>query len=80
MEETIGETEAYFKELNKSFDKHWNQCITLEGHYVNELNNEFCLKNCLAINDATNLLSDMLKLDMIFDFGKQFVIKILQIA
>ena len=43
-EEVISETEAYFKAKNKSFykkgiellEKHWNQCITLEGNYVDE--------------------------------------------
>ena len=40
----ISETEAYFEAKNKSFDKksiellekRWNQCITLEGNYVDE--------------------------------------------
>ena len=43
-EEVISETEAYFEAEDKSFykkgmellEKRWNQCITLEGDYVNE--------------------------------------------
>ena len=43
-EEVIAETEAYFKAKDKSFykkgiqmlEKHWNECITLEGDYVDE--------------------------------------------
>ena len=43
-EEVILETEVYFEAKDKSFnkkgiellEKHWNQCITLEGDYVNE--------------------------------------------
>ena len=42
--EVISETEAYFEAKEKSFykkgiellEKHWNQCITLEGDYVDE--------------------------------------------
>uniref|UniRef100_A0A1B0G5T2 Uncharacterized protein n=1 Tax=Glossina morsitans morsitans TaxID=37546 RepID=A0A1B0G5T2_GLOMM len=44
IEEAIAETEAYFEGLEKSFyrkgiemlEKRWNDCITLEGDYVNE--------------------------------------------
>ena len=44
MKKVISETEAYFEAKDKSFNKkgiellkkHWNQCITLEGDYVNE--------------------------------------------
>ena len=44
IEEVILETEAYFEAKNKSFykkgikllEKHWNQCITLKGEYVDE--------------------------------------------
>ena len=40
----IAKTEAYFEAKDKSFhkkgiemlEKHWNECITLEGDYVNE--------------------------------------------
>ena len=43
-EEVILETEAYFETKDKSFykkgiellEKHWNQCLTLEGYYVDE--------------------------------------------
>ena len=43
-EEVILETEAYFEAKDKSFnkkgiellEKHWNQCITLEGDHVDE--------------------------------------------
>ena len=43
-EEVISETEAYFEAKDKSFnkkgiellEKHWNQCITLKGDYVDE--------------------------------------------
>ena len=43
-EEVISETEAYFEAKNKSFykkgiellEKCWNQCITLQGDYVDE--------------------------------------------
>ena len=43
-EEVIAETEAYFESKDESFykkgieklEKHWNECITLEGKYVNE--------------------------------------------
>ena len=43
-EEMISETEAYFEAKDKSFykkgikllEKCWNQCITLEGDYVDE--------------------------------------------
>ena len=43
-EEVISETEAYFEAKDKSFYKkgiellvkRWNQCITLEGDYVDE--------------------------------------------
>ena len=42
--EVISETEVYFKAKDKSFykkgiellEKHWNQCITLEGNYIDE--------------------------------------------
>ena len=43
-EETIAETEAYFEGKDESFYKkgietletRWNECITLEGNYVDE--------------------------------------------
>ena len=43
-EEVISETEGYFEAKGKFFykngiellEKHWNQCITLEGDYVDE--------------------------------------------
>jgi len=43
-EEVIAETEVYFEAKDKSFykkgiellEKRWNQCITLEGDYVDE--------------------------------------------
>ena len=43
-EEVIVETEAYFDSKDESFykkgiekfEKRWNECITLEGNYVNE--------------------------------------------
>ena len=43
-EEVISETETYFEAKDKSFykksvellEKCWNQCITLEGDYVDE--------------------------------------------
>ena len=43
-EEVIAETEAYFKRKNESFykkgikklEKRWNECIMLEGNYVDE--------------------------------------------
>ena len=43
-EEMTLETEAYFKAKNKSFyktgiellEKCWNQCVTLEGDYIDE--------------------------------------------
>ncbi|XP_020290881.1 uncharacterized protein LOC109858229 [Pseudomyrmex gracilis] len=43
-EEVIAETKAYFETKDKSFykkgiellEKRWNQCITLEGNYVDE--------------------------------------------
>ena len=43
-EEVIVETKAYFKAKDKSFykkgleilEKRWNECITLEGDYINE--------------------------------------------
>ena len=43
-EKVISETEAYFEAKDKSFykngiellEKYWNQCITLEGDYVDE--------------------------------------------
>ena len=43
-EELISETDAYFEAKEKSFykkvfeflEKHWNQCNTLEGDYVDE--------------------------------------------
>ena len=43
-EEVISETEAYLEAKDKNFykkgiellDKCWNQCITLEGDYVDE--------------------------------------------
>ena len=42
--EVISEAEVYFEAKEKSFykkgmellGKHWNQCITLEGDYVDE--------------------------------------------
>ena len=48
-EEVILKTEVYFKAKDKSFykkgiellEKHWNQCITLEGDYVEEINLNF---------------------------------------
>ena len=44
-EEVIVETEAYFESKDESFirkgieklQKRWNECITLEGNYVDEL-------------------------------------------
>ena len=43
-EEVIAETEAYFKSKDDTFykkgiekvEKRWNECITLEGNYVDE--------------------------------------------
>ena len=43
-EEVIAETDAYFEVKDKSFykrgieilEKRWNECITLEGDYVDE--------------------------------------------
>ena len=43
-EEVITETEVYFESKDESFykkgienlEKHWNECITLEGNYVDE--------------------------------------------
>ena len=43
-EEVIAETEAYFEAEDKSFYKHgieklekrWNDCIALEGDYIDE--------------------------------------------
>ena len=43
-EEVIAETEAYFESKDESFykkrieklEKHWNECITVEGNYVDE--------------------------------------------
>ena len=35
-EEVILETEAFYKKGIELLEKHWNQCITLEGDYVNE--------------------------------------------
>ena len=43
-EEVIAETETYFESKDKSFyikgieklEKRWNECITLEGEYVDE--------------------------------------------
>ena len=43
-EEAIAETEAYFESKDESFckkgieklEKRWNECITLEGNYVDE--------------------------------------------
>ena len=43
-EEVISETKVYFEAQDKSFYKkgiellvkHWNQCITLEGDYIDE--------------------------------------------
>ena len=43
-EEVIAETAAYFdsknesfyKKIIKKFEKRWNECITLEGNYVDE--------------------------------------------
>ena len=43
-EEVIAETEAYFESKDESFykkgierlEKHWNECITLEGNSVDE--------------------------------------------
>ena len=49
-EEVISETEVYFEAKDKLFykkgikllEKHWNQCVTLEGDLMNKV--EFCLK------------------------------------
>ena len=43
-EEVIGETEAYFESKDESFlkigieklEKRWNECVTLEGNYIDE--------------------------------------------
>ena len=35
-EEVIAETEAYFEKGIEKLEKHWNECITLEGNYVDE--------------------------------------------
>ena len=43
-EEVIAETEAYFESKDESFykkgieklEKRWNECITLEGNYIDE--------------------------------------------
>ena len=44
IEEVISETEVYFEAKDRLFyqksiellEKHWNQCISLEGDYVDE--------------------------------------------
>ena len=55
--EVILETEAYFEAKNKSFykkgiellEKHWNQCITLWGDYVDEWR-QILSKSCCFIS------------------------------
>ena len=66
-EEVIAETEAYFKAKDKSFykkgiemlEKRLNECITLEGDYVDEWS-RILPKSCFFISHPTNLLSDVL--------------------
>ena len=67
-EEMIAETEAYFEAKDESFykkgiemlKKHWNECITLEGDYVDEWS-RILSKSCCFINHPTNLLSYVLE-------------------
>ena len=63
-EEVIAETDAYFEVKDKSFykrgieilEKRWNECITLEGDYVDEWS-RILPKSCFMIH-STNLLDD----------------------
>ena len=67
-EEVIAKSEAYFKADDKSFykkgiqllEKHWNECITLEGDYVDEWS-QILPKSCCFISHPPNLLSHVLK-------------------
>ena len=66
-EEVIAETEAYYEAKDKSFykngiemlEKRWNECITLEGDFVDELS-PILSNSCCFISHPTNLLSDVL--------------------
>ena len=63
----IAETEAYLEAKDKSFykkgieilEKRWNECITLEGDYVDEWS-RILPKSCCFIIHSMNLLSDVL--------------------
>ena len=63
----LQETEEYFEAKDKSFyqkgikllEKSWNQCITLEGDYVDE-SSWILPKSCCFISQAWDLLSDVL--------------------
>ena len=56
-EEEIAETEAYFQSKDESFykngietlGKHWNECIMLEGNYVDE-KSRISRKNCVFLS------------------------------
>ena len=56
-EELIAETEAYFESKDESFykkgieklEKRWNECITLEGNYVDEWS-QISRKNCVFLS------------------------------
>ena len=45
----------------KLLEKHWNQCITLKGDYVDE-KSQILPKSCCFISLAWDLLSDVLQL------------------
>ena len=56
-EEVIAETEAYFESKGESFykknieklEKRWNECITLDGNYVDEYS-RISRKNCVFLS------------------------------
>ena len=56
-EEVIAETDAYFKSKDESFykkaieklEKRWDEYITLEGNYVDELS-RISRKNCVFLS------------------------------
>ena len=66
-EEVIAETETYFESKDESFckkgieklEKHWNECITVEGKYADK-KSQISRKNCVFLSQTGNLLNDVL--------------------
>ena len=70
MKEAIAETEAYFEVKDKAFynhgieklEKHWNDCIALEGDYT-----DFWPKKIVFLSKLHDLLIDGIQKYIHFD-------------